>query len=243
MNDLKNELNSEDEIETNSLPQADVSQVVLQLTEAEGEEQAEVFSEILIDAEPGTIALLLESLPLDERYERWQQVDVEERVDVLNLMRADPRLGILKKMPDEELDLLFSQLSPEDLIEWSDSLPDNITDRALAQMGERQRKHFELYNQYTENEIGRYADHQMLALSPTSTVAQGQRFFRRIDLDCNDHLFLVDINDKYLGTVRRYDVFKTVDTDTPLHTLKWDDSRVISADSSLIEAALSIVVN
>ncbi|GGB48066.1 magnesium transporter [Shewanella inventionis] len=240
MNDLKNELNSDDEIESSSSPQADVSQVVLQLTEAEGEEQAEVFSEILIDAEPGTIALLLESLPLDERYERWQQVDVEERVDVLNLMRADPRLGILKKMPDEELDLLFSQLSPEDLIEWSDSLPDNITDRALAQMGERQRKHFELYDQYTENEIGRYADHQMLALNPSSTVAQGQRFFRRIDLDCNDHLFLVDNNDKYLGTVRRYDVFKTVDTDTPLQALKWDDSRVISADSSLIEAAEAI---
>ncbi|MGB6135866.1 MAG: magnesium transporter, partial [Shewanella sp.] len=60
MNDLKNELNS-DEIDSNSSPQADVSQVVLQLTEVEGEEQAEVFSEILIDAEPGTIALLLES--------------------------------------------------------------------------------------------------------------------------------------------------------------------------------------
>ncbi|MDP5144856.1 magnesium transporter [Shewanella sp. ULN5] len=236
MEELKNELISEAEQDITSQLQIEVSQVVQQLTEAEGEEQAEVFSEILNEAEAGTIAILLESLPLDERYERWQQVQPEERVDVLNLMRADPRLGILKKMPDEELDLLFSQLSPEDLIDWSDSLPDSITDRALAQMGERQRKHFELYDQYDENEIGRYADHQMLVLNPDSTVAQGQRFFRRIDLDCNDHLFLVDANDKYVGTVRRYDLFKA-DADSLLSALIWPDSRVISADSSLIESA------
>ncbi|WP_404829957.1 magnesium transporter [Shewanella glacialimarina] len=239
MDEVKNELISESEQEITTQSQIEVSQAVQQLTEAEGEEQAEVFSEILNGAEAGTIAILLESLPLDERYDRWQQVEPEERVDVLNLMRADPRLGILKKMPDEELDLIFSQLSPEDLIDWSDSLPDSITDRALAQMGERQRKHFELYDQYDENEIGRYADHQMLVLNLDSTVAQGQRFFRRIDLDCNDHLFLVDINDKYLGTVRRYDVFKT-DVDVLLSSLIWQDSRVISADSSLLEAAETI---
>ena len=126
------------EYETNM--QADVGQVVQQLTEVEGEEQAEVFSEILNDSEPGTIALALESLPLDERYERWQQVEFADRVTVLSLMRADPRMGILKRMPDNEVDLLFAQLSPEDLIEWSDYLPESFTDRALAQMGERQRQ-------------------------------------------------------------------------------------------------------
>jgi magnesium transporter len=229
----------ETEIETGTQTQAEVSLVVQQLTEAEGEAQAEVFSDILEEAEPGTISLLLESLPLDERYDRWQQVAIEERAEVLSLMRADPRLGILKKMPSEEIDLLFSQLSPEDLIDWSDSLPDSMIDRALAQMGERQRRHFELYNQYGENEIGRYADHQMLVLGHLSSVAQGQRFFRRIDLDCNDHLFLVDEEDKYLGTVRRHDLFKQ-DPDTLLESLIWEDGRSIAADSSLIEAAEAV---
>ncbi|MBB1269875.1 magnesium transporter [Shewanella sp. SR44-3] len=229
----------ETEVENGAQTQAEVSLVVQQLTEAEGEAQAEVFSDILDEAEPGTISLLLESLPLDERYDRWLQIAIEERAEVLSLMRADPRLGILKKMPSEEIDLLFSQLSPEDLIDWSDSLPDSMIDRALAQMGERQRRHFELYNQYTENEIGRYADHQMLVLSHLSSVAQGQRFFRRIDLDCNDHLFLVDEEDKYLGTVRRHDLFKQ-DPDTLLESLIWEDGRSIAADSSLIEAAEAV---
>lgn len=227
----------EAEYETNT--QADVGQVVQQLTEVEGEEQAEVFSEILNEAEPGTIALALESLPLDERYERWQQVEFSDRVTVLSLMRADPRMGILKQMPDNEVDLLFAQLSPEDLIEWSDYLPESFTDRALAQMGERQRQRFELYDQYSENEIGRYTDHQMLVLSDKATVAQAQRFFRRIELDCNDNLFIVDEADKYLGTVRRYDIFKH-DPSEPLISLLSEDSRALTADTTLLDAAEAI---
>ncbi|WP_144209584.1 magnesium transporter [Shewanella donghaensis] len=225
--------------ENDVTPQLEVSQVALQLTEAEGEQQAEVFSDILNDAEAGTVALLLESLPLDERYDRWQQIDQEERVDVLNLMRAAPRLDIMQKMPSDELDALLSQLSPEVLIDWSDSLPNSITVRALAQMGDRQRKHFDLYDQYDEKEIGRYADHQFLALAPDATVSQGQRYLRRIDLDCNDHIFIVDENDKYLGTVRRHDVFKH-EAELPLIDLLWSDSRSIAANSSLIEAAEAI---
>ncbi|QYJ76430.1 MULTISPECIES: magnesium transporter [Shewanella] len=224
------------EQEPNLAPQNEVGLVVQQLTGAEGQAQAEVFSEILEDAEPGTVALLLEALPLDERYERWQQVEFADRVEVLSLMRADPRMGILRRMPDDEVDLLFAQLSPEDLIEWSDYLPESFTDRALAQMGERQRQHFELYNQYSENEIGRYADHQMLVLSTKATIGQAQRFFRRIELDCNDSLFLVDEEDHFRGAVSRYEVFRS-NPDEPLLSLMDEDSRAISADATLMEAA------
>lgn len=224
------------EQEPNLAPQNEVGQVVQQLTGAFGEAQAEVFSEILEEVEPGTVAVLLEALPLDERYERWQQVEFGDRVEVLSLMRADPRMGILKRMPDEEVDMLFAQLSPEDLIEWSDYLPESFTDRALAQMGERQRQHFELYNQYSENEIGRYADHQMLVLSTKATVGQAQRFFRRIELDCNDSLFLVDEQEHYRGAVSRYEVFRS-SPDAPLLSLMDEDSRAISADASLMDAA------
>ncbi|WP_267960045.1 magnesium transporter [Shewanella sp. AS16] len=227
------------EYDVSSLAQTDLGLVVQQLTQAEGDAQAEVFSEILDEAEPGTIAILLESLPLDARYERWQQVEFGERATVLSLMRAAPRMEILKRMPSEEVDLLFAQLSPEDLIDWSDSLPDSFTDRALAQMGERQRQRFELYNQYSENEIGRYTDHQMLVLSVKASVAQAQRFFRRIDLDCSDNLFLVDDQDKYLGCVRRYEVFKHA-PEEPLTSLMTEETRAIAADTSLLDAAEAI---
>ncbi|ACA87792.1 magnesium transporter [Shewanella woodyi] len=228
------ELNNE-----NDATQLDIADVVQLLTEAEGQAQSEVFDEILEGAESGTVALLLESLPLDERYDRWQQVDDNERVTVLSLMRAEPRLGILEQMSLEESDLLFAQLSPEDLIDWSDHLPDSLTERALAKMGLRQRKHFELYDQYSDNEIGRYADHQMLVLDLKSSIGQAQNFFRRINLDCNDKIFLVDENDKYQGDVRRFDIFKH-DPSEPLASLLSEDNRALAADTSLLEAAESM---
>ncbi|GIU40268.1 magnesium transporter [Shewanella sairae] len=234
-----NQMLRDSEYETPELAMVEVSQSVEQLTNAEGEEQAELFDEMLEEAESGTVALLLESLPLDERYERWLQVDSDERIAVLDLMRADPRNGILDEMPEAELDLLFSQISPEDLIEWSDTLSDAMTERALSQMGERQRQHYDRYDQYSENEIGRYAEHQFLALNLTSTVSQAQRFFRRIKLDCNDHVFLLDDDDKYIGSVRRHDVFRAAPEST-LESLLWEDSRSILADASLIEAAEAI---
>ncbi|MBO2561923.1 magnesium transporter [Shewanella algae] len=220
-------------------PQAEVGQVVQQLTLLEGEAQAEVFGEILEEAEPGTIALLLESLPLDERYERWNQIAFAERSAVLSLMRAEPRMSLLRQMSVEEVDLLLAQLSAEEMIEWSDYLPDSFIDRALAQMGERQRKRYELYDQYSENEIGRYTEHQALVLSNKSRVEQAQRFFRRIDLDCCENLYLVDEDNHYQGTVSRYEIFRQ-DPQAQLISLIEPDSRVLSADSSLIEAAEAI---
>ncbi|MCL1065804.1 magnesium transporter [Shewanella olleyana] len=216
--------------------QTEVSIVASQLAEADGAKQAEVFNEILNDADAGTIALLLESLPQDERTQRWEQIHPDERVAVLSLMRADPRLGILNAMADIELDALFVQIRPETLIDWSDSLPEHLTDRALAQMGERQRQHFELYDQYDDTEIGRYADHHMVVLGPNATVSQGLRFFRRIELDCNNDVFITDDNNRFLGTVQRFDLMKA-EPDSLLVDIIALESRSISAKLSLIEAA------
>ncbi|MGI2259257.1 magnesium transporter [Shewanella sp. GXUN23E] len=225
--------------DTEVIPLPEVGQVVQQLTEAEGQQQAEVFDEILEASEPGTIALLLEALPRDERHERWEQVAPEEQVAVLNLMRGDPRVDLLRQMPDEQIDELFAQLSAEQLIDWSDSLPDAYTDRALAQMGERQRQRFERFDLYEDDEIGRYVDHQMLVLRPDASVKQAQRFIRRIELDCNDTLFLTDDNDVLVGCVSHYDIQKA-DPETPLSALMADDARSIRADTSLFDAAESM---
>ena len=221
------------------LTQIEVADTIELLTGAEGESQAEVFSEIIEETEPGTIALLLESLPLDERYSRWLQVDRDERVEILSEMRADPRIDLLKQFPDSELDELFSELTPEDLIEWSDSLPERFVIRALAQMGGRQRQHFELYNQYSESEIGRYANHQMLAVPETSTIERAKRFFKRVNLDCNDSIFVFDKNHQYLGTVCKYDLLKGTPTDL-ITSIIHDDIRAVKANSWLMDAVEAI---
>lgn len=221
------------------LTQTDVTEVVERLTSAEGEIQAKVFQEIITETEPGTIALLLESLPLDERYCRWLQISKNERVDVLSEMRADPRVDLINKIPEDELDDLFCELSSEDLIEWSESLSKKLVNRAFKQMGIRQQKRFNLYNQYAENEVGRYADHQMLVLQSQSSVDKAQRLFKRVELDCNDSIFIVNENNEFLGSVNQYDLFKA-DVSQSLLSIADEDMRAIKANTSLIDAAEAI---
>ncbi|QSX34747.1 magnesium transporter [Shewanella avicenniae] len=217
----------------------DVGQVIQSVTIADRESQAEIFEEVLEEFDSGTVALLLESLPLEQRYQRWLQVEEDVRIDVLSEMRADPRFSILKQLPDEQLDEILAGLTPEAMVDWSDSLPDRYIDRALQKMGDRQRQRFELFDQYSENQIGRYIEHQLLALDTSASVAQAQRFFRRTDLDCCTSLFLVDEQDHFVATVTRYQVFRADET-AVLSDVAEDDARVLRADMSLLEAAEAI---
>lgn len=218
-----------------SLIQTEVADAIEVLTCAEGQSQAEVFDEIIEKTEPGTIALLLESLPLDERYHRWLQIDRQEQVEVLSEMRADPRIDLIKKIPDNELNEFFAELTPEDLIDWSDSLPEKLLNRALSQIGERKRQQFDLYDQYSDNEIGRYANHQMLAIPDTSTADKAKKFYRRVRLDCNDSIFIVDKHNRYLGSVIQYDLLKALPSE-PIINLIHHDIRAIKAHYSLMDA-------
>ena len=102
----------------------EISHLVERLNIAEDEDQKAVFEEAIEELESTELAFLLESLPLDERLERWQQVPEEDRVDVLVTMRSEPRQTIFESLSEDELDNLLSDLHAEDLIELAESLPE-----------------------------------------------------------------------------------------------------------------------
>ena len=106
-------------------------------------------------------------------------------------------------------------------------------------MGDRQRQRYELFDQYTENQIGRYVEHQLLALTHDASVSQAQRFFRRTDLDCCSSLFLVDDDDKLVASVSRYRVFRA-DSDSLLSSIVEEELRYLRADMSLLDAVEAI---
>ena len=124
----------------------------------------------LEDLEYDQWALLLEALPTEERLSQWQLVPVEMQAEVLVDMRSDARLSIINTLPSDMLEQLFGRLSPEDLIELSDSLPDHLIDLALKQMDQKQRQFFEHSSQFNDNQIGRYADHHLLILPQNAKV-------------------------------------------------------------------------
>ncbi|SIS92835.1 magnesium transporter [Neptunomonas antarctica] len=190
----------------------------------------------LEDLEFDQWALLLEALPIEERIAQWQLIPDDMKAEVLVEMRADARLSVINALPTDVLEQLFGHLTPEDLIELADSLPDHLIDLALRQMGQKQRQFFEHSNQFNENQIGRYADHNLLILPQNAKVYDALRLFRRDIPECTDALFLTDRAGRYAGTVPLKSTFGAPGH-ISLVELMDEHAKPLPAETSLEESA------
>jgi len=214
----------------------ELSQIVDRLTLAEETEQQALFEMAIGKLESSELALLLESLPVDRRQERWLQIPAEEQVQVLVAMRHEPRQTILKQLTPEALQLLLSGLDAEDLIELAETLPDTLVDDALARMDAQQRAHYQRTSLYTEEQIGRYVDHNLLLLPHKARISEARRLLRRQLPDHTDSIYLVDRTGRYAGLVP-VGALLNAPAHQPVSDLLDRDPSALSASMELIDAA------
>jgi len=213
----------------------EISLLVERLNDASDDAQMAVFEEAVIELESSELAFLLESLPLPERLERWQQVPDEYRVDVLVAMRSEPRQTIFATFDDEQLQALLSNLHAEDLIELAETLPDSVVDTALQSMDAMQRQHYQRSAQYDDYQIGRYVDHELIILPKTARVRDAMRLIKKSLPEYTDSLYLIQRNGDYAGTVAIQKLYSAL-PEQPLMELSTEDPITISADIYLTDA-------
>jgi len=220
----------------NSELNEEISQIVDRLTLAEDTEQQDLFETAVGKLEPSELALLLESLPVDTRLERWPQIPAEEQVQVLVAMRHEPRQTILKQLEPEALQQLLSDLDAEDLIELAETLPDALVDGALIRMDAQQRAHYQQTSLFSEEQIGRYVDHNLLLLPHKARVSEARRLLRRQLPDYTDSIYLVDRTGRYAGLVP-IGILMNAPSHLPVTELLDRDPSALAASMALIDAA------
>ena len=141
----------------------------------------------------------LESLPLDKRAEVWHAIPLERQTDVLVEMGEQARESIVEALTPTEKEALVDNIDAEELIELTEFLSDDLVDAAIKSLDEEQRQWYEESQLYTDNEIGRWADHSVLILTQKMTVEQALRQIRRSDYDYVDGVFVVDSVGSYVG--------------------------------------------
>ncbi len=214
----------------------EIGQLVERLNDVHDDEKMAVFEEAVGELESTELALLLESLPLFERIERWGQVPDEDRINVLVAMRSEPRLTIFDSLNDEALHALLHDLDAEDLIELSETLPESVVDTALQSMDARQREHYQQSTQYDEDQIGRYVDHDLFILPRTARVRDALRQVRRSPLESTDCLYLINRNGEFSGTVLIQTLLSAL-PDQSLRELCVEEPLIITAETSLSDAS------
>lgn len=174
---------------------------IVRAIEEDSAEASRAFHEIANTLEPEDIALALEALPLEKRLAVFNLVPADERISVLVAMRGEARMVLLANLPQESLPELFDELDAEDLVELAETVPDSVVDLALGRMDAKQRKFYELAQQYDDETVGRWLNHDVVVVPQNTRVTEALRSLRRETAAFTEVLYLLDRTGRWAGCV------------------------------------------
>ncbi|MFA3791578.1 magnesium transporter [Aliiglaciecola sp. SL4] len=216
-----------------------ISDLIHEAVNLDDESDSESLHSKIAVQDEADIALLLESLPLEQRLSAWHALPRHKQLDVLVEMRGDPRETLLAATPDEELEALFTDVDAESLLELSDSLHSRLLDLALAAMDKKQRQLYEGANQYPEEQIGHWRNSENLILPLSAKVSDAKRFLRREIPDYADCIYLVNRAGQYSEAVKLFKIYSTPEH-THLADIAEDDITILKASDDCNSAALNV---
>lgn len=215
----------------------DLAQLIDNVVEA-GDQEV-IIGKLLQHKDYDELALLLESLPLEQRLTTWEQIPADFRINILVVMRSDPRESLIDHMSLDELDRLFAKLEAEDLVELTESLPIRLVDRALQAMDAKQQQYYQDAQQYNDDLAGHWVDHRQLVLPQNAKVRDALRLLRRDIPKYADAVYLINRAGHFAGSVRISNVFGAPDH-VPLSELENEDFVTVSANTNAVDEALKV---
>lgn len=169
--------------------------------------ESDSIANIMLEEDAPDIALVLESLPVEQRLSVWSEVPRHKKIDVLVAMRGDPREVLIDVTDNDEWLQLFTDMDAEVLLELADSLPDRLVESALSVMSKQQRKYFQDASLFSDNQIGHWLSHEVLVLPISAKVRDALRLIRRNVPDLTDCIFLVNRAGHFTEAVKLTNVF------------------------------------
>lgn len=182
-------------------------QLIEDIVAAPGADSKVSVADIMLEQDPDSIALALESLPREQRFSAWQEVPDSKKISVLVAMRGDPRETLIDATPTDDWQKLFQGMDAETLLELADSLPNKLVDAALNEMDQQQRQFFKDASQFTNEQIGHWLSHEVLVLPLNAKVRDALRLIRRTVAGNTDCIFLLNRAGQFSEAVRLTSVF------------------------------------
>ncbi|NAW59670.1 MULTISPECIES: magnesium transporter [unclassified Vibrio] len=214
----------------------DLSFQIEQLSKTEQEQQPQVLNEQIEEGlEAGSVALILEAFPIDDRVRLWRGLPLEMHIDVLTEMRADVRLSIIQSLSEVELKITLAKLDNLSLIEWADSLPEAIINDAIELMEKDELELFDQANEYEDDQLGRWAERKVIALPFNISVAKARELMERYSYESPDHLYLINKKKQMRGMVRYLDLLRSESTER-LKNLAIEPMTTLNARTQLPES-------
>ena len=159
---------------------------------------------LLASLHPAETAHLLESLPPNERLVCWPIINPELRGEVLSYIGEDVRTGLMTGMDTADLLSATEDLDTDDVVDILQDLPGHVMQEVLRAMNSQRRRRIEAILAYEEDTAGGLMNTDVVTVRSDITLEVVLRYLRKYgELPENtDSLYVVDHQDKYLGTLR-----------------------------------------
>ncbi|WP_428771597.1 magnesium transporter [Vibrio sp.] len=211
----------------------DLSQQIAQLAKAEPQQQLDQLSEMVEQGiDEGSLALILEAFPLEQRERMWRSLPLELHIDVLTEMRADVRVSIIKALSETELKFVLAKLDNLALLEWEDSLPDEIVSEALSLISRDELELYDQANQFEDDQIGRWANRKVLTLPFSVSCRRAKQLVDKHHYESPDYIYLINKNKKFQGLIRFSDLLQA-DDGVKLNSLVKEELVTVNASQNL----------
>ena len=152
---------------------------------------------------PAEVASMLESLPPRQRELVWEFVDKEIEGDVLVELNENVRNELIEEMETAELVAAAEGMELDDLADLVRDLPETVTLQVLRSMDQRDRERLRNVLAWPDDSAGGLMNTDTVSVRPDVTLEVVLRYLRmRGELPPRtDSLFVVDRDDRYLGTI------------------------------------------
>ncbi|HGF7365626.1 magnesium transporter [Vibrio cholerae] len=211
----------------------DLSQQIELIATAEESEQTHLLGEMVENGlDEGSIALILEAFPVEQRVRLWRSLPLEMHIDVLTEMRAEVRISVINALSEIELKLTLAKLDNLSLIEWEDSLPDDIISEALSLINRDELELYDQANEFADDEIGHWADRKVYTLPFSISVRRAKVLLDKYHYDSPQYIYLINKTKKFRGLVSFSDVLQAEET-TQLKNLRMEELVTLNAQQTL----------
>ena len=173
------------------------------------------------------IANLIESSPPNARTLIWSTVNVNKHAEVLQELNEDVAAGFVETMDSRVVADITESLEVDDVADILQQLPDQETQEILSAMSAQNRARIETVLSFEEDCAGGLMDTNIITIRPRLTLDVVLRYLRRHDEipASTDRLFVVNANNKYLGTLSMSQLL-TSDPNTTVKELMEEDEAI-----------------
>jgi len=186
-----------------TIQQEFLSEILVEILGALDQKKHEAVSEKLKQLHEADIALILESLPADDRSIVFDLVPAEMHGAILAEVSDGVRPSLVEELEPEELRQAVESMDMDDLADFVGELPDRVARDLLDTMDAQDRARLEEALSYEEETAGGLMEPVTVTLRPHLTVATVLRYARRRGLpDRTDKLFVVDEEGILKGSLR-----------------------------------------